>query len=159
MSPVNSRQDIFKSPKKYILFLCLSILILLAACSKPTDIASTNEQLGPPDRVDMVYFYNSDICTCQRDPGDQIQSTLFVYFNGDLTSGKLTFQNIDLVDPENAAIIDKYGAKSQSLFVDLVRGANEQIIAMPEILLVKDDDEALERLIKNRIPLYLSGGQ
>jgi hypothetical protein len=41
--------------------------------------------------------------------------------------------------------------------VNIVRAGKEHIIALPEILLVKDDNEALDRLINNRITRYLAG--
>ena len=141
-----------------ICVLVLSLLALVSACSNPgREATTTDKPISPPDRVDVVYFYDSDICSCQIAPGDQIQGTLFINFNGDLISGKLTYQSVDLTDQKNAAIISKYGATSQSLFINLVRGGSERIIAMPEMLVVKDDDEALSRLIITRIQLYLDG--
>lgn len=144
--------------KTYILLLSLLAFALLSACSKPAPATDTQvAPPGPPDRIDMVYFYDSKICHCQIAPGEHIQGTLFVNFNGEQTSGKLTYRSIDLADKNNAAIISKYGATSQSLFVDLVKAGNERTIAIPEFLLVKDDDEALDRLITGRIQRYLAG--
>jgi hypothetical protein len=80
-----------------------------------------------------------------------------VNFGGDLASGKLTFQSIDLNDKNNATIAYKYGATSLSLFINIVRINTEHVIAVPEISLVKDDEPALERLINNRIQRYLDG--
>jgi hypothetical protein len=142
----------------YILLLFLMSLGWLTACSNPAQSATpVKEPLSPPDRVDVVYFYDSKICECQVAPGQRIQSTLFINFGGDLASGKLTYENIDLNDANNAAIITKYGATFQSLFINVVRGNTEHIVAVPEILLVKDDNQALDRLIINRVSMYLSG--
>jgi hypothetical protein len=147
-----------KANRIYTLLLLLLALGLLTACSKPAQSSNpVKEPISPPDRVDVVYFYDSEICHCQIAPGERIQSTLFITFGGDLTSGKLTYQSIDLNDPNNAAIITKYGATSQSLFLNVVRGDTEHIVAVPEILLVKDDNEAIDRLVINRVTRYLSG--
>jgi hypothetical protein len=143
--------------KIYILLLSLLAFALLSACSNPVPAATPKEPLSPPDRVDLVYFYDSKICRCQIAPGERIQSTLFINFGGELASGKLTYQSIDLNDANNAATANKYGATSQSLFINVVRGDAEHIIAVPEILLVKDDDEAIDRLVNNRIRAYLDG--
>lgn len=144
----------------HFLLLSLALLVLLTACSNqaPT-VEPTNEYLNPPDRVDVVYFYDSDICHCQIAPGERIQSDLFINFGGELASGKLTYQSIDLATTDNATVAARYGATSQSLFVNIVSGENEQIIAMPELLLVKDDNEAIDRLINNRIREYLDGAE
>jgi hypothetical protein len=147
-----------KDNKTYFLLLSLLALGLLSACSHTSPAANpSSEPLSPPDRIDIVYFYDSQICHCQIAPGEHIQGTLFVNFNGEQTSGKFTYRMIDLTDKNNAAIISKYGATSQSLFVDLVKAGNERTIAVPEFLLVKDDDEALDRLITARIQRYLAG--
>jgi len=137
--------------------LSLLAFALLSACSNPVPPTAPKEPPIPPDRVDLVYFYDSKICHCQIAPGERIQSTLFINFGGDLASGKLTYQTIDLNDANNAATVNKYGAISQSLFINVVRGDAEQIIAVPEILLVKDDNEALDRLVNTRMREYLAG--
>jgi hypothetical protein len=143
-------------PKLILLFLLT--LGLMSACSNAAQSATpVKEPTVSPDKVEVVYFYDSEICHCQIAPGERIQSTLFINFGGDLSSGKLTYQMIDLTDSTNADIVSKYQATAQSLFISVIRGDSEQIIAVPEILLVKDDDEAIDRLIINRVNRYLSG--
>jgi hypothetical protein len=147
-----------KANRIYTLLLFLLALGWLTACSNPAQPSNpVKEPVSPPDRVDVVYFYDSEICHCQIAPGERIQSTLFINFGGDLASGKLTYQSVDLNDANNASIITKYGATSQSLFLNVVRGDTEQIVAVPEILLVKDDNDALDRLVINRVTRYLAG--
>ena len=138
----------------HLLLLSLALLVLLSACSNQ---APTAEPLNPPDRVDVLYFYDSDICHCQGVIGDNINATLFVNYNGELTSGKLTYQSLDLADNKNTTIARKYDATPESLFINIVRANDEHFIAVPEITLVKDDDEALDRLVKNRIQQALDG--
>ncbi|HEX7365074.1 MAG TPA: hypothetical protein VF366_07915 [Dehalococcoidia bacterium] len=146
-----------KINKVYPLLLFLLGLGLLSACSSSASINPPQEQLNPPDRVDILYFYDSDICHCQGVIGDNINATLFVNYNGELTSGKLTYQSLDLADNKNTTIAHKYGATPESLFINIVRANNEHFIAVPEIKLVKDYDEALDRLVKNRVQQALDG--
>jgi hypothetical protein len=147
-----------KANKLYLFLVSLLVLGLLSACSSPAPEANPpKEPLGPPDRVDVVYFYKGEECHCQEVVGDNIEATLFINFNGELTNGKLTFQSINLDNEENAAIAYKYNATPESLFINIVRADTEQIIAVPEILLVKDDDEALFKLVNTRIRQALDG--
>ena len=149
-----------KTYKRQIFLLLFLLPGFLIACKTPAPAATTPEAPPiPPDRVDVVYFYDSEICHCQIVPGDQIQSALFINFGGEEASGKLTYRSIDLTDANNAAIVSKYGATSQMLFIDLVRGDSEQIVAVPEILLLKDDEEALGRLVVDRVQQYLAGNE
>jgi len=144
--------------RTHFLLLSLLVLALLAGCSSTVPATDeSKEQPVPPDRVDVVYFYDSKVCHCQGVIGDNINATLFVNFNGELTSGKLTYQSLDLDDQKNTTIANKYSATPESLFINIVRGTNEHFIAVPEITLVKDDDDALDRLVKNRIQQALDG--
>jgi hypothetical protein len=143
--------------KTYILLLSLLAFVLLSACANPVPATTPKEPLVPPDRVDVIYFYKYEDCPCQEVVGEHINTTLFMNFNGELSSGKLTFQSLNLDDKENVTIANKYGATPVSLFINIVRANNEHIIAVPEIFLVKDDEPALGRLINGRIQRYLDG--
>jgi hypothetical protein len=147
-----------KANKIYILLLSLLALTLLSACSSPAPAANLpKEPLSPPDRVDLVYFYSDEECHCQEIVGEDIQAALLVNFNIELTSGKLTYQSLNLDDTENAIIAYKYRATPESLFINIVRADAENIIAVPEILLVKDDDVALFKLVTTRVQQALDG--
>ena len=147
-----------KTNRSYILLLSLLALGLLYACSSPAPPGNpTQELLSPPYRVDVLYFYKGDDCHCQEVVGDNINATLFINFNGELISGKLTFQSLNLDDQENATIAYKYGAVPVSLFLNIVRADNEYFVPVPEILLVQDDDEALDKLVNTRIRQALDG--
>jgi len=147
-----------KTFKTYIPLILMLAINLISACSQPVPATNTPvAPLTPPDMVDILYFYDSDICHCQGVIGDNINATLFVNFNGELTSGKLTYKSLDLNDGKNATVAYKYGATPESLFINIARGNNEHFIAVPEITLVKDDDDALDRLVKNRIQQALDG--
>jgi hypothetical protein len=146
-----------KVNKTYLLLLFLLLFGLLPACSNSAPAETPREPLVPPDRVDVVYFYKGSECHCQEVVGDNINATLFVNFNGEQTSGKLTFQSLNLDDKENAAIAYKYDATPVSLFINIVRADTEHIIAVPQIKLVQDDDEALDKLVNTRIQRALDG--
>lgn len=141
-----------------VILLALMVFGLLSACSNPAPAANLpKEPLGYPDRVDVIFFYKGEDCHCQEAVGEHITSTLFLNFNVELTSGKLTFQSLNLDDKENATIAYKYGATPVSMFINIVRADTEHIIAVPEIVLVQDDDDALDRLVNARITQALNG--
>ena len=133
-----------------IILLAMMLLALLVACSSPIP----EEPAQPPDRVDLVYFYDSNICQCDAGPGTIILGTLYINFGRELATGQLTFQSIDINESGHAAIADQYGATSLSLFMNVVRGDTEQIVPVPEIAVVKDDDEATGRLVIRKIGTY-----
>jgi len=145
--------------KIYILLLFLLAFGLLSACSSPAPAANpAKEPVGPPDRVDVVYFQQGKPCHCIAVVGETIQATMFLYFQDEQSSGKLTFQVVDLNKNENAVIAKKYNAAPFSLFINVVRGDSEHIVAVPEIWLPTGGGrDNLDEFLKNKIEKSLHG--
>jgi len=148
-----------KANRTYLLLLSLLALGLLSACSTNQAPAAepTKGPLGPPDRVDVVYFHVGEACHCMDSMGDCIQSTVFLNFQDEQASGKLTFQRLKLDDMNNANIAAKYKATPFSLFINMVRGDTEHVIAVPEIWPIRYESDALEELVKSKIRQSLEG--
>jgi hypothetical protein len=147
-----------KANRTYLLLLSLLALGLLSACLSPAPEANPlKEPPVPPDRVDVVYFHVGEACHCMDSMGDCIQSTVFFNFQDEVVSGKLTFQRLRLDDTNNANIAAKYNATPVSLFINMVRGDTEHIIAVPEIWPIRYESDALEELVKSKIRQSLDG--
>jgi len=148
-----------KANKTYLLLLFLLLFGLLSACSNPAPTTTPpHEPSGPPDRVDIVYFQQGKPCHCIAVVGETIQATMFLYFQEEQSSGKLTFQIVDLDENENAAIAKKYNAAPFSLFINVVTGDSEHIVAVPEIWLPTGGGrDNLEEFLKSKIEKSLSG--
>jgi len=145
--------------KMHCLLLAISIIVVLCACGPAPAANPPDKPLGPPDRVDVVYFSRGKPCHCIAVVGDTIQATMFFNFQDEQSSGKLTFQMVDLDDPKNAVIAKKYNAAPFSLFINEVRGDHEKIIAVPEIWSIPRDRDAIEELVKSKIEQSLDGNE
>ncbi len=150
-----------KTNKMYLPLLVLSVVGLLCACGNPAPATTPpKEPSGPPDRVDIVYFQQGKPCHCIAVVGETIQATMFLYFQDEQSSGKLTFQMVDLDKEQNAGIAKKYNAAPFSLFINIVRGDAEHIIAVPEIWLPtgggRDD---FKEFLKSKIEKSLNGDE
>ena len=89
--------------------------------------------------------------------GSCIQSTVFLNFQDEQASGKLTFQRLKLDDTNNANIAAKYKATPFSLFINIVIGDTENIIAVTEVWPIRYECDALEELVKSKIQQSLEG--
>ncbi|OGN91546.1 MAG: hypothetical protein A2Z75_07745 [Chloroflexi bacterium RBG_13_50_10] len=148
-----------KANRTYLLLVSLLALGLLSACSSLAPAATPpKEPLGPPDRVDVIYFQQGKPCHCIAVVGEKIQATMFLYFQDEQSSGKLTFQMVDSDKKENADIAKKYNAAPFSLFINEVRGDSERIVAVPEIWLPTGGGrDNLEEFLKSKIEKSLNG--
>jgi len=162
-----------RSSKAKTRFCLLAILAfgLVCACTSPAPAATPpssndskrspaltstlDEPLGPPDRVDVVYFHRSKACHCITVVGERIYATVWINFQDELASGELTFEMVDIDDPENATIVKKYNPSTFSLFINVLRGDAEHIVAIQEIW--SGDRNATEELVKSKIEQSLEG--
>jgi len=102
-------------------------------------------------RVDVVYFHRTNRCHSCTYAEEQIRYTLETYFSDELRSGTVTFQSVDVQNPDNAEIIEKCGAYTSQLFLITVTDDSEHIEHVEEIWKLIGKDEDFSNLVKDKI--------
>jgi hypothetical protein len=104
--------------------LLLTILIVSGCVTdNPMDNLSSNNSVYDKQNgnivshVEVIHFHGTHQCYTCRTVGAYAEETINTYFADDLSSGKITFQHINLELPENREIVMKYGVKSSSLWI------------------------------------------
>ncbi len=158
--------------KTYLPVLVILAIGLLSACSNPTPPVTPpsakpsespavspipDESSNAPDRVDVVYFQRKNPCHCMAVVGDYIQTTVFLYFPEETTSGKLTLNMIVSDDKANADMVRKYKAGLFQLFITEVRGKSEKTYPVDEIWELTGDSDKLKEFVKTAIEKSLKG--
>jgi len=113
----------------------LIVWLILAYGMSPATPPTSNNSSGPADRVEVVYFHRTQQCYTCRYAEEGTRYTVETYFGDELASGKLTFQSIDVQDSKNAAIVEKYGAYTSSLFINTVKDGTDHIEQVTDIWL------------------------
>jgi len=80
-----------------------------------------------------------------------VRYTIETYFADELASGELVFKVLNVQDPANAAIVDKYGAYTSSLFMNKVVDGVDRIEQVTDIWLLLGNDQAFVDLVKSEI--------
>ena len=119
-----------------------------ATAATPTPQASTHV-------VEVVYFHRAQRCSGCIYAGDTTQYTVETYFADELASGEIVFRTLNLQDPANTAMVDKYGAYTSSLFINDVREGVDHIEQVTEIWLLLHNDEPFVSLVKSEIDEHL----
>lgn len=146
---------------KVFCLLLISLLFgLFNACGSQdagtaTIASSSDKGLSPIPRVDVFYFTRGQPCHCIAEVAEIIQDAVLAEFNGELTSGKLTFQIVDLHDATKGDIIRKCNAHTYSLFICEVNGDSERIYEVREIWSTPRD--AIGDLVTGKIEKSLNG--
>ncbi len=108
------------------------VLIVLAAFAwpKPPTSTPTDGALAgvKADRVEVVYFHRTQRCETCLWSGQAARWTVTTYFADELASGKVTFQEVDVQEPENALLAQRFRATGPSLFVNYVLAGQDHIV-------------------------------
>ena len=160
--------NLFTKGSFFILIAVLAFTAcFLSACTSsggfvpPTTPDSTQEtptvQPSPSggNYVEVVYFHRTKRCYGCRYAEDAVTYTINTYFTNELASGKLVYKVLNVQDSANAAIIDKYGAYTSSLFINDVIDGNDDIQQVTEIWYYLGGDEKCVELVKSEIEKHL----
>lgn len=148
-------------PIKVRLCSLLAILILsagiLCACSSPAQPPTPSPEPGDDAAtvVEVVYFHRSQRCAGCHYAEDATRYTIETYFGDEVASGKVVFKVLDVQDKANAAIVEKYGAYTSSLFINEVRDGIDHIEEVTGIWFLLGNDEAFVNLVKGEIEKHL----
>ena len=107
--------------------------------------------LGPTDRVEVVYFHRTQRCYVCYYAEEKTRYTLETYFADEMASGRVVFKVLNVQDKENAAIVNKYGAYTLSLFINTIRGGTDHIEKVTDIWYLIGDDEAFVEVVRDKI--------
>jgi len=111
--------------KLFSLMTLSFLFITIAACSgNSTVITRTSTSLppGPPDLVEVDYFYESDACFCLGLASEWIDTTINNDYKNQLDSGKLTYVRYDTKDSANANVMAEFNATNYGFFITVTKG-------------------------------------
>ncbi len=112
------------------LILALIICCGLTACNNGAkEKTSTSvEQTQPQeqkDRVEVLYFHGKQRCATCMAIEKNAKEAVEAQFANELKNGTVVFRTIDISEPENEAVANKYEVTWSSLFVSRWKGGKE----------------------------------
>ena len=96
-----------------------------ANSSDSRDLASQSEV--PADKIEVVHFHATRQCWSCLTVGEYALKTIKEKFPEEYTSGKIIFKDINGELKENQEIVTKYQARGSSLFINAIRGKEDNI--------------------------------
>jgi len=113
------------------LILALIISCGLTACSNngTKKSASTDVEQPQPqeqkDRVEVLYFHSKQRCATCMAIEKNAKEAVEAEFADELKNGTLVFRTIDISEPKNEAIAEKYEVTWSSLFISKWKAGKE----------------------------------
>jgi hypothetical protein len=152
---------------KISVFLALSLLLFtITACGSSTNFTRTSASLppGPPDLVEVTYFYESDACFCLGLASEWIDTTITTDYNNELDNGKLTYIRHDTQDSAISDIMAEFNATTYGFYITEVKGIASSTRAVGGLWLYTDttgENEMLKSkfidLLKRELDKALAG--
>ena len=124
---------------------------ILSACSASAPNPESTLDPSIDNGVEVVYFHRSNRCYSCVYAEDGVRDTINTYFTDELASGELAFMTINVQDDANAAIIDKYGAYTSSLYMNKVVNGVDHIEPVTGIWFLVGNDQEFVGLVKSEI--------
>ena len=97
------------------LFL-IAISLLLFSCSGKPKTENKQEVSAQGDRVEVIYFHGKQRCVTCRAIEQLTNEVLEATFKNQIDKGAVVYKVIDISDPQNEAIADKYEVTWSSVY-------------------------------------------
>ena len=102
----------------YKVIILATITMLFVACGHKSTTEKNTEIDNPRNGVEVLYFHGKQRCVTCKAIEQLTLEVLEANFADELKDGTIVFRSIDLSQPENEAIADKYEVTWSSLFVN-----------------------------------------
>ena len=134
------------------LFL-IAISLLLFSCSGKPKTENKQEVSAQGDRVEVIYFHGKQRCVTCRAIEQLTNEVLAATFKNQIDKGAVVYKVIDISDPQNEAIADKYEVTWSSLYINGWKGGKETVNNMTEFSFAnaKGSPDIFKEGIKNKI--------
>lgn len=113
------------------------LIALFATIVSVTSFAKGGEPLpattdSKKDVVEVLYFHGKQRCITCKSIEKHTKDVLTAYFADQVKNGKIVFRVIDISQPTNEKIAEKYEVTWSSLFINKWKGGKEKVNNMTE---------------------------
>ena len=113
------------------------LIALFATIVSVTSFAKGGEPLpattdSKKDVVEVLYFHGKQRCITCKSIEKHTKDVLTAYFADQVKNGKIVFRVIDISQPANEKIAEKYEVSWSSLFINKWKGGKEKVNNMTE---------------------------
>lgn len=144
---------------KIITAISIIATFLLLSCNNPNNTQEKTErplttitEKNSSNRLEVFAFHGTNQCETCKSMKAHTKATLEKYFAEELKSGKIVFQIIDVDDPQNEKIAEKFQATGTALMLNEVKNGEEKIIDFSDMAFEKaNEKELFVENLKNRI--------
>jgi thiol-disulfide isomerase/thioredoxin len=144
------------------ILLLVVVVLLCAGCISTTEspepvTGNLDTSSLSVERVEVYHFHGNQQCPSCIAVGNLAEKTVNTYFKGELASGRLVFGHVNVQQPENAALAERYGVTGSSLWIGIYDSNGfhkEQDIRVWSLI---NDEEAYSKYLSGILSRRLNG--
>ena len=132
-----------------------TVLSTNQSVNSPVTTVSTETEVIPADKVEVVHFHGTHQCWSCITVGKYALKTIQDKFPEEYASGKLSFKEINIELLENQEIVTKYQAKGSSLYVNAIRNGMDDIADDLTVWRLVNDEVQYTNYFENKLKKLL----
>lgn len=135
----------------YLTTLSIIFFLFLTAC-QGQDNSKTIATTDNASKIEVIDFYGTHRCVTCEAIENNAKYTVDTYFQEAVKAGKLEFKTINVDEEANYEIAEKFEAFGTALFINVIKGGQEQHIDLTNFAFAKGrDKEAFSMELKAKI--------
>ena len=136
--------------------ITFSFFLILSAC-QGQDNSKTIVTNDTSTKIELIDFYGTHRCvTCEAIEANA-KYTVETFFQEAVNKGQLEFKTVNVDDEKNYSIAERFEATGTALFINVIKGGQEQHIDLTNFAFQKGrDQEAFSAELKEKISEQLN---
>jgi len=125
----------------------------LEAASKPQqkNTSSMSIAVASAEKVEVFLFHRTQRCITCITIGKLSSQTVEDRFGAEVLSGKVVFREVNIDEPQNKALAEKFRASGSSLFINAIREGNDNIQEDMQVWRLTNDPQAFKNYLSGKI--------
>jgi hypothetical protein len=121
------------------------------AASRQKDTGNMSIAAEPAQKVEVFLFHRTQRCTTCIAIGKLSGQTVEERFGPEVLAGKVVFREVNIDQPQNKALAEKFQAGGSSLFINAVREGSDNIQEDAEVWRLTNDPQAFKNYLAGKI--------
>ncbi|HOX29926.1 MAG TPA: nitrophenyl compound nitroreductase subunit ArsF family protein [Candidatus Paceibacterota bacterium] len=115
------------------------------------DTGNMSIAVTPAQKVEVFLFHRTQRCTTCIAIGKLSGQTIEEQFAPEVINGKVIFREVNIDEPENKALAEKFQASGSSLFINAIRGGSDNIQEDVNVWRLTGDQVAFKNYLAGKI--------
>ncbi|MDD4625172.1 MAG: nitrophenyl compound nitroreductase subunit ArsF family protein [Candidatus Pacebacteria bacterium] len=130
--------------------------VILDSSIKPQEEDSDMSiAIAPAEKVEVFLFHRTQRCITCTTIGKLAGKTVEERFGPEVLSGKIVFREVNIDEPQNKALAEKFQASGSSLFINATREGGDNIQEDMEVWRLTNNPAAFKNYLENKINALL----